>query len=435
MTKPLTKLQFTELKKAVRMPEAMRLLSDVNLDASMLERHLDALAALRTTGRSPITGYFPDVARRLKFDHIPDLSPFIVQRNLDVDAFGQKMHASLKDLPISGYTLRVRRGGETVYTLIWNWARRPQDTSEEGWQPTVKMHVASVSKLVTSMGIVKLLHEKGINADAPIAGFLPSYFNPGAGAASVTFRQLLTHTSGFRRKDSGGPNDGYTFSDFKSYFERGVNPADVGQWHYHNGNSIGLRIAMSVLSGAIDANARFDLPFMPNSNLNDTLWDALSINAYVNYITQNVFVPSFTQASLQPKALDSLAYSSDLAKAGWAADAGPSAGTAGWWLSVDEIMNIMNTYWQSDAIVPLSIARRALGDGFGLDGTQGWQIFQNRQDCFMKSGYWSDGMGRTQQCVVAFAPRDIELAVFVNSPVPGNNIAGVVSDHLRTSLA
>jgi Beta-lactamase len=434
MNTPLTTSQFTQLKKAVRMPEAVRLLSDVKLDATTLERHLDSLAAMKTTGRSPITGYFPDVARRLNLDLIPDFSQDIVHRNLDVDAFGQKMHASLKDLPISGYTLRVRRAGETVYTLIWNWARRPQDANEEGWQPTVKMHVASVSKLVTSMAVVKLLHEKGISADTPIAGFLPSYFNPGAGAASLTFRQLLTHTSGFRRKDSSGPNDGYTFADFKSYFESGVKPADVGQWHYHNGNYIGLRIAVGILSGAINANARFDLPFLPN-NLNDTFWDALSINAYVSYVTHNVFVPSFTQASLQPQALDSLAYPNDLAQAGWAADASPSAGTAGWWLSVDEIMNIMNTYWQSNAIVPRSVARRALSDGFGLDGMQNWQVFLNRQDCFMKGGYWSDGMGRTQQCIVAFAPQDIELAVFVNSPVPNNNIAGIVSDHLSTSIA
>ena len=129
-------------------------------------------------------------------------------RTLDVNAFADAMHRDLSARPISGYTLRVRRGGTTVYTLFWNWARHPQDENERGWKPDLKMHIASVSKLVTMMAIVKILHEKNISVNTPVAAFLPTYFRRGANTHGLTFRHLLTHTSGLRKMESGGLNDG-----------------------------------------------------------------------------------------------------------------------------------------------------------------------------------------------------------------------------------
>jgi hypothetical protein len=95
----------------------------------------------------------------------------------------------------------------------------------------------------------------------------------------------------------------------------------------------------------------------------------------------------------------------------------------------------MAAYWDTDSIVRRAVSHQALRYGFGLDDTPTWQLSDGVQDCFMKSGYWSDGAGHTQQCVVAFAPNDTQIAAFVNSPISMNTIQGVVAGPLSANIA
>lgn len=384
-----------------------------------------------------INSYFPKPAESLAkgppwWDRQP-IPVLLPTRNLDADAFVAGLHADLAAQPICGYTLRVRRDGVTTHTMIWNWARRPQDPVQLGWKPDIKMHVASVSKIVTAMAIVKLLRDKGVSYDALVSPYLPSYLNVGPNLGGLTFRQLLSHRSGFRQPsgglpNTGGPNGGYTYSDFKTLYATGVKATDVNQYDYHNGNFIALRVALSVLTGLVDRNT------FSSSVAADESWDSLSTAYYLTYVRQNVLLPSFCQADIVPPANGSLGYAPDLSLNGMNANAMVHAGTAGWWFSVDEIMNIMNTFWQSNAIVPQTVARRALREG--LTGEDPWpfQFHRGKPDCFMKGGYWSDGAGKTTQCVVVFAPSNVEIAVFVNSPIPGNNITGYVANRLAQNL-
>jgi hypothetical protein len=95
--------------------------------------------------------------------------------HLDVNAFGAALHNALKD-SIAGYTVRLRRNGQTIYTKDWQWAKTPQDGSES-WTPDVPMHVASVSKLVTAMAMTLLMSERNISPDAQIIDYLPDYWS------------------------------------------------------------------------------------------------------------------------------------------------------------------------------------------------------------------------------------------------------------------
>ncbi len=112
----------------------------------------------------------------------------------DVDGFGRALHAKLKD-SVAGYVLQLRQHGHTIYTLQWHWAKRPWDGGE-GWTPDVRMHIASCSKLITAMAMTKLLNDKHVSYDTPIVGFLPGYWAKGPHVNAVTFRHLMTHTSG-----------------------------------------------------------------------------------------------------------------------------------------------------------------------------------------------------------------------------------------------
>ena len=424
MSEGLTLEQSAELKKSLKLPEVSRILAAQELEPAAFERYVDARTALSDPG---ITGYPPDIALKPDFPIVLGPEPKET-RTLDDSGLEADLDAALKNLNIAGYMVRARRRGQTVFSLSKGWARLVGNSDPTSWSSTVKMHVASVSKLVTSMAVTKLLFEKGINSDTPVVKFLPSYFVVGPNSEKITFRHLLTHTSGFHQMvpdhpEIDGPNDGYTFGGFKFYFHKGVKLENIGKWSYHNGNYISLRIALAILTGKIDRNAGFDVPGLPDSN--DTMWDLSSIGIYVKYVERTVFAPASVTASLDSGDKDSLPYSSTLMAPGWRSKSSSGAGTEPWWLSVDEILSIMAAYWQSDAIVPQSVRAAGTPHGFGLDEMQSWQFSGKTQDCFTKSGYWADKPGHTQQCVVAFAPNDTEVAAFVNSPIAGNTIRGI----------
>ena len=270
---------ITKIKSMLNSEDVSARLAEKNIDARVLHDYVDRR---HEASANVYDGYWPSIQKPVNdegprstvrgiTEHssedfsgrgptpVAPIKPMPLKgRKLNVDAFSQAIHAQLSTMPISGYTLKIRNPTSDVYTLYWNWARRPQDQQELGWKPDVKMHVASVSKLVTAMAVVKLLHERGISPDTRVVNFLPTYFKHGLNMTAITFRHLLTHTSGFRQvKDWGGLNDGYDFEQFKSYVEKGVNFSDIGSWHYHNGNFIGLRIAMCVLTGGSRDNGIF----------------------------------------------------------------------------------------------------------------------------------------------------------------------------------
>lgn len=86
--------------------------------------------------------------------------------------------------------MQMRKNGTTVHTLEWNWARRPGEGAL-GWKPDRLMHIASVSKLITGIGMARLLDEKGISFDAKIIDYLPAYWTK-APAAALSKRRPIS---------------------------------------------------------------------------------------------------------------------------------------------------------------------------------------------------------------------------------------------------
>jgi len=64
------------------------------------------------------------------------------------------------------------------------------------------MNIASISKTLTAVAVLQLLEKNGLSMDDPIEPWLPVEWEKGAGFSgeeSVTFKQLLKHTSGFNQ--------------------------------------------------------------------------------------------------------------------------------------------------------------------------------------------------------------------------------------------
>jgi hypothetical protein len=90
---------------------------------------------------------------------------------LDIRGFTKALQSALTNLT-AGYSLRLRQNGSTLAAVDWNWAKEPQDGSEN-WTPNVRMHVASLSKIVTAIAMTKLLNDKGMSYNTTIIDYLP----------------------------------------------------------------------------------------------------------------------------------------------------------------------------------------------------------------------------------------------------------------------
>jgi CubicO group peptidase (beta-lactamase class C family) len=124
--------------------------------------------------------------------------------------------------------------------------------------------------------MIKVLHSRNISPNATIARWLPAHWVRGPGVDRLTFRQLLTHTSGLVALDEPGRAD-YEF--MKEEIARDV----VGGTGYRNINYSLCRILIST----IDAPFLFDL--LPT--VNDNYWDLTTIRHYRDYVQENVFDP------------------------------------------------------------------------------------------------------------------------------------------------
>ena len=324
--------------------------------------------------------------------------------HFDVDGFGKSLHAALKD-SVAGYVMRLRQHGNTIYTLEWNWAKRPSDGSE-GWNPDVRMHIASVSKLITAIAMTRVLNEKKMSYDTPIINWLPGYWTKGPNINKITFRDLMTQRSGF--------NTGKSDSDFefmKTNVAAGV--TGVGTYHYQNMNFGLCRILLSTITGVIPVGAVFNVPFMPN--FNDLVWDLVTINGYASYVAAHVFTPAGVSGpTLSHPTPDALAYNFPVSGNGWnSGDLSTMAGGAGWHASVDDLLNVMGAFRRNGSIMSKTDAQTMLDDGFGIDLIQSTPL----GTLYNKNGLWEDGSSHIEQSLAYFLPEDMELIVLANSPI------------------
>ena len=153
---------------------------------------VDEQAAVRAHAIRP--SHVQDVVERTRRGEADILFPFPPSTIFDVDGFGKAIHAKLKDA-VAGYVLQLRHHGKTIYTLQWNWAKRPWDGA--GSVDAGCAHArGQLQQAHYRHGHDEAAQRQQLAYDTPIVGFLPSYWAKGPHVNTITFRQLMTHTSG-----------------------------------------------------------------------------------------------------------------------------------------------------------------------------------------------------------------------------------------------
>jgi len=104
---------------------------------------------------------------------------------------------------LKGVTLALIKNEKLVYTQSFGWADQERDIP---CSPTHLFRIASVSKLITAVGIMKLVEEGKMNLDDPVFGpngFFnePEYLEiKDHKLKQITVKHLLNHTSGWTQR-------------------------------------------------------------------------------------------------------------------------------------------------------------------------------------------------------------------------------------------
>jgi CubicO group peptidase (beta-lactamase class C family) len=332
----------------------------------------------------------------------------------------QKLNRDLHDLLsrcVVGYSMKLRRNGRTIFERQWKWSKTPVD-GDVDWASDVPMHVASVSKLITAMAMTKLLYSRNISPDARIARWLPKYWQKGPGVDQITFRQLLTHTSGLVLLDQPG------FSDFK-FMKEQIALGTVGKPGYRNMNYGLCRILIST----IDAPFLFDL--LPT--VDDNYWDLTTTRYYAQYVSENVFAPVGVTSSFAHTGDNALAYPFPPTVSGWSSgDLSTMSGGCSWHLSVDDLLRVMAAFRRHGTIVDPVRAQTMLDRKFGLDVKEDTALGR----IYAKGGFWSSANGSVEQCNVFFLPKGMEFVVLANSPFcqPNTGFMFNVLDTIKANI-
>jgi hypothetical protein len=371
---------FTPAQQTAIKPQVVQDLKIQNLPQGLTEANIRThVIAPAHTRNIQIEEQNEALEARYKFPKIN--KSYKATPKLNVGAFGTTMHTILKE-NVTGYMLQVRHNGNLIYNLIWDFAQTPADQNK--------------------------------------------YWSKGNNINKITFRQLMTHTSGF---DTDSSSSDYAF--MKSKVAAGV--ASVGSYDYENMNFGLMRILIPIINGNVNKGTTF----INDAALNNQVWDAVTLYHYKNYMQAKVFTPAGVQnADFAPIAggKNALAYKLNDNQKGWnSGNLASVAGGAGWRLSTKELLNVMDTVRRKNTIIPAAKAQYMLDNHFGIDQTSNTAAGK----LYNKNGRWGTGDGKTEQCVAYFLPNGMEVAVFVNSPIGASNFSlrGLVKDAFVNSLA
>jgi CubicO group peptidase (beta-lactamase class C family) len=302
-------------------------------------------------------------------------------------------------------------------------ARTSSDPPSTAMLPDLLANVASVSKVLTAIAVIQSLTNHGHSIDDSIEPYLfPDWSqSQGQGINSITFRQLLTHTSGF----TAACNQVGSYAALKTQIQNGVM---VHTTAYNNCN-------FSIFQEL--------LPYMENApqvvlypTMSDSQRDADTAAFYINYMNQHVFqplgIPARTCNPPTPNTTNNIL--------GYPFPAGSTHGVdfgdftlacpaGGWQLSAGDLFKVINDLANGNVLLTNAEQTEMTSNCLGWDGVCNSQGFASaRQDCpqsgasgsgyFCQNGGRPDGPGIALSTYVGIFKCNVPVVVIVNSYLP-----------------
>lgn len=296
--------------------------------------------------------------------------------------------------------------------------------------PSLVTDIASVSKTMTATGILQLLANDGLTIDTKISPYIYSDWKQGPNIGQLTFKNLLTHSSGFGQLPNNACGNGITYSALETIIANGVQASNIGMPDYGNCNFALLRELMPAL-------LKQPLNNIPNGSQRSQQSSAM----YVSYMQSHVFKPVGVQdSSCKPpvNASGILSYpypAGSTSGTDWG-DWSLQCGSGGWVLSANDIFAVVNNLANGNTLLTAAQKKQMFADCLGWDCAV-------RSDCptpyVCKNGDLNNGSGGIAVWTYAGVFKcNVPVVVVVNSPLPppfqgGEDIIGLVKDAYMNS--
>ena len=310
---------------------------------------------------------------------------------------------------VVGYACTI--GQQTQGNTANGFARTAADGTPRKFLSSTKISVGSVSKLITALAAIRFigLRSPFLVLDAKIGQWLPSDWNVDQLVKDITFRELLSHTSGI--KEYG--NSGGDYAGTKDFFTQSLWPynSDITSdksYKYSNWNYTIFRVLLPMIAGTKKTTNDFGIDLA---------------NAYVKICQDNVFnlvsalnvVPK--PPTTGPQATQyALAYRYPGTDKGYDwGDETSVVGAVGWWLSIEDISKVLHSLNVRDEKI---LTNAQLDDMIATK--MGFDSFTDNPGFrwIEKNGGWSANNTDISTTVALFGP-NLFGAIFMNSDLAG----------------
>lgn len=309
---------------------------------------------------------------------------------------------------VMGYSYSISHQGEPVIINSGGYARNGTDGKRE-FRTDDKMHIAHLSQFITSVASIIFLNQREMNVDSKIHSYLPSWWKIGGNVENISFANLLTHQTGFKRLGSQRPNAA-TIDSIQVMVEIGSEPDPIQK--FSNQNYAMLRILIpnildreSGLLGPVPVDIDYGIVFR-------------------DYIRKQV-IPL---AGLSEFDLNTFYTIDDPVLAYYSVDDTGSgyggnwnflllSGAFGYVINIEDMTNFWNSFWYQNNFINREDQSWIIDSNAGLFDT----ITRNDQTYHIQTGSWTyasnqAGQHKRVETIAAHLPGDWDIIIFTNSP-------------------
>ncbi|GAB3888937.1 serine hydrolase domain-containing protein [Spirosoma agri] len=282
-----------------------------------------------------------------------------------------------------GYQLVISVNGSQKSIYANGDARLAQDGNPRSMFVNDKYNIASCSKTITAAALLRALNAKQKTADDLIHPYLPTHWALGTGIKTITFKQLLTHRSGFADTTYGSD-----YAGLKKLVGKGLIDASKPE-KYNNANYALMRFLITTLAGYTVTS----LPANANSTTLATVETKQAqeyADDYIDYCQKNVLgVSGSGMNTIVCKPTDpypALCYQfpKDNGKGTDFGDMTLTNAERGWNMTTVQMAAFLSTLHYTEKIIPKSLSDMMKNDRAGYD---------SRSTTTDKMGYYAKSGG------------------------------------------
>lgn len=323
-----------------------------------------------------------------------------------IEKFANEIENALKG-HCQGFAFVISHRDEAKEKRQFGQARTNADAPALDMSTNVPFHIASVSKTITAAALLKILKQrKDVNSDMAFHSWLPEHWHIHTDIRNITFRQLLTHTSGLRTTD-------IDYHSLKKSMADGITiPPDKA---YQGINFALMRFLIPALAGYnIGQKTHPDIVF-------EMKQAAEYAEAYMDYVQKEIF----NKAGLPKLYCKTLPYITgkaypfpNLGSHGEGfGDHTLTCGSGGWVMSAAQMAKFFRQLNHTHNILPQDLIDMMHTNRMGYDTDSG--TTPGGHSFVIKGGIYYNSSGIKLKTTIIGFENAIQVAMIVNSAIKG----------------